>query len=190
MLFALSLLACSPGKVTLGEDVVAGEVVDVTDDTASDTGSAEDSGSGGGGGTGGGGQDTGGGGGQDTGNGGGSDTGVPPDPDAGAYAGSVEGTLDFGRDGADCQGEASFTVADGTLTGDATCAIRDWGVEFAGPLEATVRGGQVEGTWTVDVRGYPVPVTVAGDLARGVASLELVGNYDWFSFEGQIDARR
>jgi hypothetical protein len=191
MLLSLALFACSPGKVTLGEDIVGGEVVDATD-TATDTGSADDSGSGGGNGDtgGGGGQDTGGGGGQDSGNGGGGDTGVPPDPDAGEYRGTVDGALDYGRDEAGCEGETAFTVGDGALSGEATCAIREWGVEFAGPLEATVRGGRVEGTWSVDVRGYPVTVLVTGDLARGVASLELAGDYDWFSFDGQIDARR
>jgi hypothetical protein len=191
MLITLALFACSPGKVSLGEDVVGGEPVDVTD-TATDTGSADDSGNGGGDTGGGGGQDTGGGGGQDTGNGGGGggDTGVPPDPDAGDYSGSVDGSLEFGRDGADCEGETTFTVSGGVLSGDGTCVVREWGVEFAGALEATVSGGRVEGTWTVDVRGYPVPVTVTGTLARGTAELDLQADFGWGTFEGQIDARR
>jgi hypothetical protein len=200
MLLSLALFACSPGKVTLGEDVVGGEVVDAND-TATDTGSADDSGSGGGngdtgggsgggGGGGGGGQDTGGSGGQDTGNGGGGDTGVPPDPDAGEYRGTVDGALDYGRDEAGCEGETAFTVGDGALSGEANCVIREWGVAFEGTLAGTVVGGRVEGVWTVDVRGYAVPVEVSGTIARGTATLDLSANYDWFAFGGEIDARR
>jgi hypothetical protein len=195
MLLSLALFACSPGKVTLGEDVVGGEVVDATD-TATDTGSADDSGSGGGGGDtgggsgGGGGQDSGGGGGQDTGNGGGGDTGVPPDPDAGEYRGTVDGALDYGSDEVGCEGETAFTVGDGALSGEANCVIREWGVAFEGTLAGTVVGGRVEGVWTVDVRGYAVPVEVSGTIARGTATLELSANYDWFAFGGEIAARR
>lgn len=192
----LALLACSDGKVTIGEDVVNGEVLEgnpnsddtaTTDDSAttdtasgdtatSDTG-ATDTGSGS--------TDTGT---NDTG-GGSTNTGAP---EQGAYSGTIQGEIDFGRGGAvGCEGDVTFTVdANGVIDGYALCDISEWRFAVEGALTGSVSRGSVDGLWTVDLRGYPVEVAMTGDIQRGNATLELGASFDWFSFAGRIEAGR
>ncbi len=195
VLSILAILACSDGKVTIGEDVVNGEVLEgnPNSDTAStDDSAATDTASGdtstndtGATDTGGGSTDTGA---NDTG-GGSTDTGAP---EQGDYTGTIRGEIDFGRGGAvGCEGDVSFTVDEnGVVDGYALCDIAEWRFAVEGALTGRVSRGSVDGLWTVDLRGYAVEVAMTGDIQRGNATLELGANFDWFSFSGGIDAAR
>jgi hypothetical protein len=185
LLSLLLAVGCSPGTISLGEDVVDGEVLDPSLDTAEDTATAEegdtsvDSGSPGGGDTGG------------NAGGGGTDTAGTTDPLAGSYTGSVEGSLDVGRGDIGCTGSVSFTVdASGNVSGTANCTIREWGLELAGSLSGTEVGGNLEATWNIDLRGYPVPNDVRGTISGREATLRFEDDVSWANFSGAMSARR
>jgi hypothetical protein len=107
-------------------------------------------------------------------------------------AAGIPAEIDFGRGGSvECDGDATFTVdANGVIDGYALCDIAEWRFAVEGALTGSVSRGDVDGLWTVDLRGYAVEVDVSGTIQRGNATLDLDANFDWFSFAGSIEATR